>query len=149
MKMTAQERFEAKRKIAGPTECWPWTAGCTNRGYGAFHDEFGKKIGAHVYVFRQIHGWLPPQVMHRCNNKICTNPSHLLPGNAKANVIAAVHDGLLVRKLKMGDIPVIRSMRRNGSAASAIAAQFGVCRSMIARIMNGSRWGHVLDEVMA
>lgn len=51
-------------------------------------------------------------------------------------------------KLIEEDIPLIRQRRASGATMEAIAAEFGVCRTSIARVLNGVGWTRVA-EVMA
>jgi hypothetical protein len=145
---TAQERLDAKRKILGDDECWPWTGGQISEGYGAFRYQ-GKNTTAHRAVFEMVHGYVPLHVLHRCNNKLCTNPRHLYPGNARLNVIHAIHDGLTkVRKLTIDEVPTIRALHVAGARAKEIADRFGVSVSHVRMIIKGRRWGHVGTNIL-
>ncbi len=46
----------------------------------------GRLMGHHRLVFFEHNGYLPPVVMHRCDNPACINPAHLLPGDRASNV---------------------------------------------------------------
>lgn len=74
------------RQIDDSGDCWIWTAGCTKNGYGV--TSFG---GSRWYVHRLLYealvGEIPPGMVidHRCHNKRCCRPSHLLPCDQTAN----------------------------------------------------------------
>jgi hypothetical protein len=86
------ERFWARvQKPDGGDGCWTWS-GATESGYGVVGlpppSERGLKVKAHVFSFWLHHGRWPREglmVLHRCNNKECSRPSHLYEGNARDN----------------------------------------------------------------
>lgn len=75
----APERFWAKVERRGDTECWQWTA-ALGRGYGQFSSDHGRVIMAHRYSFILRYGAIPDgqELRHRCGNRGCVNPDHLV-----------------------------------------------------------------------
>ena len=58
----------------------------TAQGYGRYWSaELGKKELAHCQTFRRAHGYLPPVVMHTCDNPRCINVDHLQAGDWDSN----------------------------------------------------------------
>jgi len=45
----------------------------------------GGIVLAHRRVFFETHGFLPPVVMHTCDNRRCINPAHLVAGDWDKN----------------------------------------------------------------
>jgi hypothetical protein len=79
------ERFWSKvDKSGGPDGCWPWTASCSKDGYGRFRLG-GKSLEAPAIAFELTFGWKPPEVDHRCRNRICCNPKDLRAATRKQN----------------------------------------------------------------
>ena len=82
------KRFWDKVNIAGPDECWEWTAGTYLKGlkYGRFQFE-GKAKSAHRVAYILTNGDIPDDmfVCHTCDNPACCNPKHLWLGSAKDN----------------------------------------------------------------
>jgi hypothetical protein len=77
------EAFWARVDIRGPEECWPWTAGLTEKGYGLW---WRPRTTAHRMAYQLHHGiTLPPghqvEVDHvwarGCTRRDCCNPAHL------------------------------------------------------------------------
>lgn len=73
-----------------PKACWEWL-GSKRAGYGKFmwQDPVTKKeklYTAHRVAYRLFTGNDPGScLMHLCDNKQCSNPSHLIPGNSALN----------------------------------------------------------------
>ena len=77
--------------------CWLWLKSFTGEGYGQYRD--GPECLAHRVFYKYFVSLdLPEQVMHRCNNKWCVNPEHLMAGNAKLNYEHAKICGLVPDK---------------------------------------------------
>jgi hypothetical protein len=106
----AQEaRFWAKVNKAGPTmpgmasACWVWTAGKSNKGYGAFFVN-GKQLGTHRVAWMLTNGQISLDgdqrslfVCHKCDRRDCTNPAHLFLGTHIDNVRDMVAKGRHVK----------------------------------------------------
>lgn len=80
LRLPAPERFAQKLKAGGHDgQCWEWTAGKTDDGYGVFHDQ-GKTYKAHRWAWMHL---VNPaldcgiELDHICMNVSCVRPSHL------------------------------------------------------------------------
>src|SRR4051812_12464692 len=85
----------ARVEVHGADECWPWH-GATAGGYGQISID-GTKIPAHRVAYEVANGAIPEGlvVCHRCDNKVCCNPSHLFLGTIGDNTRDAQAKGLL------------------------------------------------------
>lgn len=83
--MDREERFMALVKKTG--HCWIWT-GAKLRGYGQFWD--GRTVRAHRWAYEHWVGPIPPglTIDHRCRNRSCVRPSHLVPMTRGENTLA-------------------------------------------------------------
>jgi hypothetical protein len=148
-----QERFWSKVDRRSTGECWLWTGKKKDGvGYGRFtvgpdHD------GAHRIAWMIQNGEIPKGMCmcHRCDVRLCCNPSHLFTGTYKENTRDAISKGRIAcgerqgsSKLKLSDVLAIRTMKAAGAKQNAMAAAFGVSTAQISRIVSGSRWAHVL-----
>jgi hypothetical protein len=76
-------RFWTKVEVGGDDECWLWTGTKKNKGYGVIEitdsDGKGRKVRVHRIAYRSHVGPIPHGVdlHHRCQTRLCCNPSHL------------------------------------------------------------------------
>jgi len=75
-------------------DCWLWTGGTFNNGYGRYAID-QKSRTAHKLVYELVNGNVVPGlvVMHKCNNKLCCNPEHLVAGTVGDNAKHASTSG--------------------------------------------------------
>lgn len=74
------ERFWGKVEAGGEDECWLWTAGKSDRGYGQFWDG-ERKVRVHRFAYELLVGPIPTgmELDHLCRVLHCVNPKHLEP----------------------------------------------------------------------
>ena len=90
-------------------------------------------------------------VLHRCDNPPCCNPSHLYIGDDKQNVKDMYDRGRGVvgsqhplSKLTEDDVRKIRALVADGQSNAATARQFGVTDMVVGKIIRGISWKHVV-----
>ena len=131
------------------------TEPCKDHGFKGKQDGYAevrrptgrdKKVLFHRWVFQQAHGYLPPVVMHRCDNPRCIEITHLAPGDWDLNNKDRAAKGRsakcqpLQRKLTLEQVQEIRARytgrgRRDPvNGVCALAREFGVDSNVIYQI---------------
>ena len=129
-------RFLAKVKEM-ESGCIEWQAGLARGGYGKFQLP-NKTVTAHRFAYESFVGSIPDGlcVLHRCDNRKCTNPDHLFIGTIKENI--ADMDNKHRRKtravLDIESVKVIKQMLNDRYSQREIAEKFGVDQTTISRI---------------
>jgi hypothetical protein len=140
------ERFWAKVKVGLPDECWPWQAYTDkDTGYGKFGTHYPEVVGSHRYAFATENG--DPGdlfVRHKCDNRPCCNPAHLIIGLHLDNMSDMVERGRHVgsSKLTIGEVNLIRVRRSLGESLEDLALEFDMSRPHVNAICNGTFWPH-------
>lgn len=149
-------RFHSKiDRSAGPDECWPWTAGRFAAGYGMFTLCHGRPIKAHRFALLVAGTDLPPRlcVRHRCHNRPCCNPAHLVLGSFRDNSADAVAARRTARGEANGGAKLdeyrVRAIRCAATARLGtqpeIARAMGVSTALVSAIVRGLVWRDVAN----
>ena len=70
------------------TQCWPWQGGASSlykdRPYFQYE---GKRWLAYRLMYTLVNGEIPEGkvIRHKCDNSLCCNPKHLVPGTKSEN----------------------------------------------------------------
>lgn len=114
----AEDRFWEKVDKSG--DCWIWTAGRTNQGYGRFSPARSESARAHRYSYELAYGPIAPGLVidHLCRNKACVRPDHLEPVTTTENIRRA-HPAVVTNRCKHGHEFTAENTRhrRDGSRA--------------------------------
>lgn len=88
------------RKLTPPilvdtNDCWVWQRSTNRYGYGTVkvpaevRDGTGTPLPAQMLAHRFHYwiewGWVPPELDHECENRLCVNPDHLRPADSHLN----------------------------------------------------------------
>ena len=147
---SAKDRFLEKIELIPFSTCHWWKAGASV--YGMFWFD-GKRQGAHRVSWSMHNGREVPEgslVLHKCDNPLCVNPSHLFLGSQKDNMQDMVKKGRkavragkdnFLTKLKDAEVIRIKGLLKEGKLTQkAIAAVFGCDQSTVCRINQGFTW---------
>lgn len=143
------EKIERRRK----NDCWLWTAGTDECGYGKFR-LFRKSYIAHRITYSLTIGKIPKGlcVCHHCDCPPCCNPKHLWIGTHEDNMDDKRRKkrGRCRRgeqhykaRLKEEDVHAIRRALKQGVYIHTLASIYGVGLSTIGCIKYGLSWRHL------
>ena len=144
--------IKGKRK----TDCWGWIGDREPNSYGRVsYSNEGKRslIKAHRISCFIHHGSTPvdkPDVLHSCDNKICTNPLHIAWGTNQQNQADFIarsdgptrprgsqHSNSKLTERLVADILI------SAESGNAIALRLGLDRSTVNKVRAGILWGHM------
>ena len=147
------ERFWSKVDIRGEDECWNWTWS-TRKGYGQFSID-GRMIQSNKVSYQITYGEYDTSlcVCHKCDNRACCNPWHLILGTQKENIQDCIERGRRANlrgeqnachKLTEPEVRLIRSWHSLGLYSNIQLGQiFGVSDRNIGKVVNRESWTHI------
>jgi hypothetical protein len=143
----AAERF-ARLTVRAPNGCLLWTGSSfypngPEQGHlcGQFR-YLGKTELAHRVAFHLAHGrWPEPCCLHRCDNGLCVEETHLFEGTKADNTADMLAKG---RQWSRIDEQTARDIMANHLlcrvTGKELATRFGVSTNTISRIIRGTAW---------
>ncbi len=136
--------------INGPCRLW---TGYKDGNHGRFDIAERKKMSTHRAAYEIAHNVeLRPEihVLHLCANTLCTNPSHLVIGDAQDNANQKVNAGRSLSgdkhpKAKMckETVIAIAEAMKKGWKNSQIIAEFKCSKDIVKDIRSGDSWSSV------
>lgn len=159
----------ARHYVIDPeTGCWNWIGARMGAGYGTFRYR-GRQLPAHRVMYEWTYGGVLEgmYIRHKCNNKACVNPAHLISGSPSENVkdawverhkkakpreVTPKLDRLERRRLygdvrcKLTEEQVLEAMRLRSEERltyQKIADRCGVTEGAIRQALQGKRWGYL------
>lgn len=130
--------FKYINMSGGPDACWPFT-GVLNSKQLPYFKVKGKTVLAYRLVYRLTNGddaLTDDQVLrHKCDNPVCCNPSHHVPGTQQQNM-----DDMKERERHGLPSVVVKAIRRlsaDGRAHSTIAELYGIAKGSVDDIVSG------------
>lgn len=158
-KSTKKEQLEHLTKIFNKhaiknENCWGWNGVLHKTGYALMnYNAKYKNTGAHRVSWYIYNGKMPKKlVLHSCDNKSCTNPSHLFLGTHKQNTMDMLKKGRgnpskginhIYAKLTIEQVKEIKKLLKMGVTVRRICDDFKMSSGAISAIKNGITWKHV------
>lgn len=152
--LTEYDRFFKRVCIGDAGNCWEWT-GSRNKTHwhGQWRNQEGEIELAHRAAWRLMVGAIPVStcILHKCDNPICCNPSHLFLGSqsdnardmwnkhrAKPGTSKGEKHGMSVLTERM-----VRSIRSSKAKGVDLAKRFNVTPTTICDIRKNRIWKHL------
>ena len=155
---TLAERLEQNSRVDPLTGCRLWM-GCVNRsGYAYLKKPSERKnVLAHRVAWELVHGEITDglHVCHHCDTPRCINVEHLFLGTNADNRADSVAKGRQASGTRCGDrrgeknanarltdeiVSVLRARKAGGERTAALAAEVGVRREHLWRVLTGRNW---------
>lgn len=153
------DRFWKKVDKKCKEQCWEWTGGKFQMGYGMVCLRRGcrKTFLAHRIAWI-IHNkkQIPEKMMvcHTCDNRICVNPFHLYVGTGKDNNTDTIKRNRGNRKIggqcswaKLTENSVL-AILASTERQYILAKRYGVHQSQISEIKSGKQWRHLSQKAV-
>lgn len=145
-----REKFLARIEKDSKTGCWNWTGMKNPNGYGQVKRD-GKFLFAHRYSYLLHKGEIGEYfVLHKCDNRKCVNPDHLLLGTQKDNQQDMKRKGRHIHgelssqaKLTEKKVMEIYALHEGGMGTIRLAKKFGVTKNLTWMIVRGRVWSHL------
>lgn len=138
---TIEQRLKDSFVVDAITGCWNWVLVPNKAGYGIIGIK-KKQHRAHRFVYEYYVGKIPEGkiLLHKCDNKKCVNPEHLVVGTPKQN-----SEDMVIKQrqfVKISDEIALKI--RNDTRPSRIAClDYGIKKSQFNAIRNGTRRAHL------
>lgn len=134
-----KRNFWDKVSVTGLDQCWEWKGGINSGGYAQFCLN-NKSIHSHRLSYFLTRGEIPEGavIRHRCDNRKCVNPTHLLSGSHQDNTNDMFERNRFPRgetsgMSKLTDEQAI-SIRNDKRKRSEIAREYGISEVTVKRI---------------
>lgn len=154
--LSEYDRFFKRVQIKGTNECWPWLGSrkLTKRSgawYGQWRAADGSIEGTHRAVWRLTKGPILDglHVLHRCDNPVCVNPTHLFLGTQSINSKDMWRKGRgVTRGEGNGNAKLtpelVRDIRSSKEKSVELARRTGMSQQTICDIRKRRSWRHIV-----
>lgn len=136
------EAFWDKVGEPGAGGCRLWRGGVSTRsGYGVFWDGF-RSVSAHRYAYESFYRIPIPKgkfILHKCDTRLCCEPSHLYLGDHCTNMSDAVersnmgNNGATRIMFYCGELWLMRKLASESITYTKIAKMFKTKRWTVSR----------------
>lgn len=135
-------------------DCWEWTGATFSKtGYGMACWQ-SKTVSAHRLSFTAFNGEIPDGlvVRHKCDNRKCCNPEHLILGTLKDNMEDCVERGRIARGSSQGLSKLTEELAieifLSKEPQRHLAKRLGVSQPTIGRVRRRETWAHITQGLV-
>ena len=158
---TIDDFWKIVDRSGGPDSCWPWLRSGNSGGYGLFTMSSVSRV-AHQWAWIFTYGAIEGEdrrrgargtiVRHRCDNRLCCNPTHLELGTHLENARDRMNRGRSrprrgeengLHKLTDERVKDLRTRYSAGESQQSIADDFGVSQVAVSLVLRHRTWRHV------
>lgn len=150
------EKFWSLAEVLPWSGCWIWMGGVGDTGYGQFSFN-GKQHRTHRLAFELATGTSPKGkvVCHKCDVRLCVNPSHLFLGEHADNARDMWRKGRAKPMQKRGSdhgmalltekqvLEIRAKYAGRFGQLTALGKEYGVTVSTIFLIVKRRNWAHI------
>ena len=152
--LTEYARFFKRIVIGKLDDCWPWTGSVMKIGWhGQWRNGEGGIEPTHRAAWRIMKGDIPAGscVLHRCDNPICCNPSHLFLGSHSDNFKDMWSKGRARPGKLKGEAhgmskltaDLVRDIRTSKEAGNVIAVRLSLSPTTVCDVRKRRTWKHI------
>jgi HNH endonuclease len=152
--LSEYDRFFKRVKVGKGDECWVWTGSQNNtHWHGQWRNAAGGIELTHRASWRLLKGAIPEGacVLHRCDNPVCVNPSHLFMGSQSDNAHDMWNKGRAKPKANLGAShgmskvteEIVLAIRASSESGVALAKKYGIRPTTVCDIRKRRTWDHV------
>ncbi len=152
-KTSLEVRFN--EKVIKQDGCWGWKGGRQSNGYGAIWYN-GRMIHASRASWIIHRGPIPEgaEVMHICDNPVCSNPDHLMLGSHQQNMTDCKNKGRAgyisrpgesnpCAKLDEKKVIYLRQQYAGGRTIKSLAKELNINYSTAKAAISKQNWKHI------
>ncbi len=152
--LTEEQRFLKWVAVKGRDDCWKWIGSQHQVGWhGQWRSKAGKIELAHRAAWRLFKSEIPGGlfVLHKCDNPLCVNPTHLFLGTQTDNMSdmhgkkrgrQGVSLGEKHGRSKLTTAAVIE-IRTSNLSGTELAKKFGVTPTTVCDVRKRRIWNHI------
>lgn len=145
MSKDVKKRFEEKCIPEPNSGCWIWLYSLTSNGYGQFsyngRQRRAIRVAYEIYKDKIPDGMI---VRHKCDNKLCVNPDHLVLGTHNDNMSDMVKRNRQARGEKTGNNKLTEEQAldiyNSTSYYKELAQKYNITVTQVYRIKKGLFW---------
>lgn len=161
--MNTAEKFWARVSKGSPEQCWEWKGAVNSSGYGNL-SWGGTNVQAHRLAYFLTFGGIELKtgfrisgrakayrefVLHKCDNRLCCNPTHFFLGSMSENQTDAYDKRRKAQpqskhvNAKLGPDQV-REIRKGSKSQRAFAAAYGVSQRAVCLVAQGRTYRDIV-----
>lgn len=138
---TDYDRYISKIYKNPENGCWEWMGFISPDGYGNIKVGL-QAIRSHRFSYEYHIGEIPDgvDVLHRCDNRKCSNPNHLFLGNDLDNTLDREIKGRNPHKLNAQIVREILNQHESGESSKQLSLIYGVGKDHMDNILKRKSW---------